>query len=69
MEDDEYNNWQNEFDDRFENNMRNINLGKERPGRKSSASTKTGLVEKSKGEVGKICPKCQTEEELSKAES
>ena len=59
-EDDEYNNWSNEFEDRFENNMRNIGFG-ERPGRKSSTPSKSGLVEKTRGEFGKICPKCQTE--------
>ena len=41
-EDDEYNTWQSEFDDRFENNTRSINFGKER---RSTATPKSGLVE------------------------
>ena len=51
--------WDDEFDQRFEQNMRQMHLS-DRPGRKSSSTPKTGLVEK-RIEFGKVCPKCQQE--------
>ena len=59
-EESEYNNWQDDFDNRYENRMHGVNMGKESMSRKST-SVKTGLMEKTRGEFGKVCPKCQTE--------
>ena len=45
-----------------------MNFQDGRPSRKSSSTPKTGLVEK-RMDFGKICPKCQTEQDLQKIET
>ena len=58
-EDDEYDDWQNDFNRRYENTMQGIDRGNERMSRKSS-NVKTGLVEKTRGDN----PKSQNEDFL-----